>query len=173
MTFLRWLIYWPLAMLGGQLTTGGVAFVGSFLFCDWWLAGCLAIFTSLLLQPAAAFLLACWIAPKTSPIVAWSILMPYVLVAGISLLTIFALTVGDYEGNVTSEQWFTGMSAWEYSLAANLGLLFGNGLAITLWEDVQKPIDKKLLVQNKEEAVFQHHGGLIAQQQDHAIHSTN
>lgn len=134
MNVIRWIFFWPIAVIFGSLTAGTLMILGGLLVGYWWFTACLVITASMIVQPVVSLIVAGVIAPKTNKYVAWSILGPYALIALSAMYTVFGLLFRGYEGMPVENPLFGSVSPWCLSLCSNLGLMWGYGLASTIWD---------------------------------------
>jgi hypothetical protein len=134
MNFLRWLSYWPVSMTFAFVTSGTIMLLGGFLLGHWWLTGCLVLAAATSCLPIAATYLSAVIAPRINSFVAWSILLPYLVLNFAAMVTVYGLLFDGYAGDAVDPLLFPSVSPWWTSLSCNLGYCWGFGAAWKLWD---------------------------------------
>ncbi|TWT41385.1 hypothetical protein [Botrimarina hoheduenensis] len=138
MESLRWILFWPAAILSGQLATAVVLLLGGLMLGHWWFSGIMVVMVSAMTQPIVASVVAGTIAPTRSRYVAWSIWVPF-LMLWVSMFFTRAQFFSPYDIYLVKSGLFAEIPAKDVCEAAFGGVNFGCLIACTgmerFWAD--------------------------------------
>ena len=148
MKFLRWISFWPLAMLAGQVATFLVAFVGLLLFRHWCWPTFFVVAASAFIQPVVVVYIASRIVPRMNGIAKFLVFAPYTLIYLSAIYTLFRIIFFSDPNLLDAEPFFS-LTAWWKALAINLGFLYGISTSMALWferEAIQDELPEQVCI---------------------------
>ncbi len=170
MRIIRWLCFWPVAVVSGLFVAGLVSALLGLVFGWWWPTACLAIFAALFVQPIVTLVVACRVAPTINKWVGRSILVPFWFLWLFAAINVVRLLFGSYEGQVPESTFYAEISPWWYSLSSNLGFMWGYGLTGYFWDEFLSAMSQYATntaeespAMKERETTIHHHQGLLTQ----------